>query len=204
MELKLCLLRLQKLAIFATLFFVFLFSAPHASAEQPKNPLIHILIPTLETMGLPQSVKLPDTHPLMVRAASCANDVVEITNLLPEYSRTTWKPILYVFALKEGNCYANPPGSNDDGAACGVCQAHDPHKVIPGATCEKVRADRKLGLRVGLALMLQWSKECGSIGAGLSAYATGSCPKKGWTLNLVKERLKLAGIDGSLPWHPGA
>ena len=166
--------------------------------------LASILAPTLATMGVPTSVKLPAGHPVMSRAASCAADVEEVVTLLPEYQRAVWAPVLYVFALKEGNCYASPPGDNDAGAACGVLQVHEPQKIIAGATCEKVRADRKLGLRVGLAVMIQWSKECGSIGGGLSAYATGSCPKKGWILPLVKERLKLAGVDGSMPWAPGA
>jgi len=162
--------------------------------------LASILLPTLATMGLPTSVKLPDSHPLILRATSCAADVVEVVDSLPEHQRTLWAPVLYVWALKEGGCYADPPGSSDDRAACGVTQVHEPQKVIAGATCAKVRADRKLGLQVGLTLMIQLAKKCGTIGGGMTAYSTNGACTGGWVLPLVKHRLKLAGVGVTEPW----
>lgn len=170
-----------------------------------KAILLALVPIILQTMGVPKSVQLHDTHPVMVRVASCADDVVEVCSLLPESTRTVWCSVTFMMAMKEGNCYASPPGSNDNGAACGPLQVHNPEKEIKGATCEKVRADRKLGLRVGMVRMIRLSKECGSVGAGLTAFATyGACPPKGQVLHLIKERLKLINIDPSTPWSPGA
>jgi len=178
-----------------------------------KEALLILSLAVLSTMGVPKSVRLADTNPTMVRIASCADDVVEVCGMLPEYARSAWCPITLTMAMKEGNCFADPkcpPGTpkekcNDDGSACGVLQVHSPEREIEGATCEKVRADRKLGLRVGLALMLRLSKKCGTIGAGLSAYGTnGACPPNGVVFGFAKERLRLAGVDPSAPWSPGA
>jgi hypothetical protein len=160
-----------------------------------KAILLALLTGILATMGVPKSVRLPDSHPSMVRYDACAADVVEVvSSMVPPERVGVIAPIAYVFALKEGNCQANPKGDNDKGAACGVMQTHTPDLILPGATCEKVRADRKLGIRVGVTLMLAKEAECGSMRAGLTAYATnGACPAKGWTINLVLERCKLAG-----------
>jgi hypothetical protein len=170
-----------------------------------KTILLSFLFGILETMGVPKTVKLPDSHPVIVRATSCADDVVEVCSLLPEYQRSVWCPVTFMMAMKEGNCYASPPGFNDQNRACGPLQIHNPELEIAGATCAKVRADRKLGLRVGMARMIRLSKECGSIGAGLTAYATyGACPQKGWVLHEIRKRLKLVGVDPATPWSPGA
>ncbi len=157
--------------------------------------LLTLLVGILATMGIPRSVKLADDHPLNVRAQSCAADVWEVSKRAPESTRETWASILFVFAWKEGSCHANPPGFNDDGRACGVLQVHNPEKILAGATCHKVRSSRRLGLRVGLQLMMEKAEECGSIPSGLTAYAMyGSCPKNGWVLPLVRERLSLAHV----------
>lgn len=159
-----------------------------------REVLIALLIGLLPTMGVPKGVHLPASDPFMVRSNGCADDVLEVTReLVPEAQVSTWAPIVFVFAQKESACRTNPAGFNDDGNACGVLQVHTPEKIVPGATCAKVRADRKLGLRVGLTLMLAKAKECGSIRGGLTAFAMrGECPK-GWTLPLVVQRCKLAG-----------
>lgn len=168
-----------------------------------KASLLALVFAIFSTMGV--AVKLPATHPMMVHADGCADDVVAVvTEDLPEHQRATWAPILFVMAHKESGCRANPKGWNDDGKACGALQTHNPEREIPGATCEKVRADRKLGMRVGLRRMMRMSKECGSIGGGLTAYAmTGECPKN-WVLPEIKQRLKLAGVKADTPWTPGA
>ena len=41
---------------------------------------------------------------------------------------------------------ADPRGFGDDHRACGVLQVHHPEKYVDGATCAKVRADRRRGL----------------------------------------------------------
>lgn len=166
----------------------------------------------LATMGVPKAAydNLPPTHALLVRGAECAADAVEVASLISsETARDTWARVVFVWANREGGCYADPKGSNDDGRSCGVMQVWEPHKVIEGATCAKVKASRVLGMRVGLALMLQLSKRCGSIGAGLNVYSTGRDCKMGGAkpdapIPLVLERLKLAGVDPSAPYSPGA
>jgi hypothetical protein len=155
--------------------------------------LLTLLHAVLVAMGVPASVTLPDTHPTMVRMRECAADVVAVTDLLPVEKRATYAPIVFVFANLEGGCYASPAGSNDNGAACGVMQIHEPQKIIAGATCEKVRADRRLGIRVGVAAFTWWEHECGSLADGLSGYATGHCPPKGKPIPLVRKRCALAG-----------
>ena len=158
-----------------------------------KLMLTALLSAILATMGVPKGVRLPDAQ--MARYDECAGDVVEVvSSMMPPERAKVIAPIAYVFALKEGNCEASPRGFNDDGAACGVMQTHTPEKILDGATCAKVRADRKLGIRVGVTLMLRKEAECGSLRAGLTAYATsGACPAKGWTIGLVLKRCELAG-----------
>jgi len=169
-----------------------------------KTVLLALLGSILSSMGVPKGTKLKANDPLVVRYAGCVDDVVEVTNELPEYMRSVWASVTIVMVMAESACQANPPGHNDDGKACGPLQTHHPEWDIPGATCDKVRKDRKLGIRVGLTRMIRLSRDCGSIGAGLTAYAmTGTCPK-GWVLPLVAKRLKIAGIDPSAPWSPGA
>ncbi len=166
----------------------------------------------LATMGVPKAAydNLPPAHPLLVRGAECAADAVDVASLLPsETARETWARVIFVWANREGGCYADPKGNADDGRSCGVLQVQEPQRVIDGATCAKVKADRKLGMRVGLALMLTLAKRCGSIGAGLNVYSTGRDCKMGGAkpdapIPLVLERLKLAGVDSSAPYSPGA
>lgn len=155
--------------------------------------LLAILPALFASMGV--TARLPENHPLMTRAESCAQDVLTVvkSRVQPE-RQDVWARVLFTFAELEGGCLASPVGFNDAGRACGVLQVHNPEKVIEGATCEKVRKSRKLGLEVGLVLMMQLTDQCGSIGEGLTAYAMyGACPSQGYVLPLVKRRCKMAG-----------
>ncbi len=122
--------------------------------------------------------------------------------------RLTCAKLTFVIAEQESGCQANPkckpgPDCNDDGKACGAMQTHEPQKIISTATCEKVRADRRLGLKVGLTHLRALGQKCRTIGLALSAYATrGECLKLDWQRSLT--RCKLAGLDCSSPWTPGA
>lgn len=147
------------------------------------------------TMGIPKEAKLPPEHPLIVRASECADDVLQVVKEFPDQNQDTLARLSYVFAWKEGGCRADPIGHNDNGNACGVMQTWYPQWEVEGATCESVKKDRKLGLRVGMRRMVRLFKKCGGWGPGLTAYATnGACPDK-WVLPLVKERCKLAGVE---------
>lgn len=150
-------------------------------------------------------ITLPPQHELSVRSNGAAEDVVavvqEATELTPA-EQEQWARVLYVWSFYESAWRANPPGFNDDGHACGVMQTWAPHKIVEGATCSKVRADRRLGYRVGFTLMRQKFTECGSMQSALVAFSMyGSCPKPGTTIQLVQHRCKLAGLgkrcDGS-------
>ena len=122
--------------------------------------------------AIPGSKPLPPDHPIMVRAAGAAADLALELEALPltHEERETYGRVAYVWSFYEAAWWTSPPGSNDAGAACGVMQVHSPELFVPGATC-------------------------GGLRAGLTAYSTtGLCPKKGWTIRLVVDRLALAGV----------
>jgi hypothetical protein len=137
---------------------------------------------------------LPNQHPTVLRAQAAAADLVAEVQSLPEGERELYARVAYVWSYYESSWLANPSGSNDDGRACGVMQIHLPELAVPGATCAKVRADRKLGYRVGLATLHHLVAKCGSMRAGLTAFSTtGQCPKKGMIIKLVADRCAIAG-----------
>jgi hypothetical protein len=63
-----------------------------------------------------------------------------------------------------------------------------------GGEVEAVLSDRRLALRRGLALMRDLAGKCGSVRAGLRAYASGSCQGTIRSRRIVDHRLKLAGV----------
>ena len=82
----------------------------------------------------------------------------------------------------------------DAGKSCGVMQTQNPSKWIEGATCAKVLADRKLGFRVGLAVLRHAKATCAA-GAPtrvwLGMYASGIC---GNAQVAAKKRCAPAGV----------
>lgn len=86
-------------------------------------------------------------------------------------ARTKTAEILLVWAWAESRWEARALG--DNGHACGVLQLHPIAR--PGYSCAAVRADRRLGLRLGLAWMRRMSAQCGSLEGGLRAFASGRC-----------------------------
>jgi hypothetical protein len=97
--------------------------------------------------------------------------------------------LLMVFAWKESAWRADVTG--DHGAACGVLQLHNVARA--GVSCAAIRADRRLGLRVGLAFMRDLRDRCGSVRAGLRAFASGTCAGSIRARELVAHRCSLAG-----------
>jgi len=93
--------------------------------------------------------------------------------------------VLAVWAYRES---AGRSVMGDHGAACGVLQLHEVARQ--GHACSEILADRRLGLRLGLAWMRRMSEQCGSLRRGLGAYATGSCIGG---RDLVRARCALAG-----------
>jgi hypothetical protein len=130
----------------------------------------------------------------LARINSAAADLLFVTEEIPEEHRDALTRVAFEYAGEEAGFYASPAGSNDSGSACGVLQVHWPEVDVKGATCDAVRADRKLGFRVGLLRMHRlWSK-CGSLAAGLNAYSTnGTCTKQP-ILSLVRNRCQRAGL----------
>lgn len=93
--------------------------------------------------------------------------------------------VLAVWAYRES---AGRSILGDHGAACGVLQLHEVARQ--GTPCAEILADRRLGLRLGLAWMRRMAEQCGSLRRGLGAYATGSCIGG---RDLVRARCAVAG-----------
>lgn len=93
--------------------------------------------------------------------------------------------VLAVWAYRES---AGRSVMGDHGAACGVLQLHE--QARQGHACAEILADRRLGLRLGLAWMRRMAEQCGSVRRGLGAYATGSCIGG---RDLVRARCAVAG-----------
>lgn len=162
-----------------------------AVVKERVAALLVILPDLLEAMGVPHEVKLPESHPVVVRARAVATALAKIEN------DAGWRAIGFVYAGAEGGFHASPPGFNDAMRACGVLQLHAEEAkslLEPGMTCEAIRKDLSLGLRAGLMVMKSFAKDCGSMGGALTAYGTnGQCPK-GWTLPVVIKRMKIAKL----------
>lgn len=108
--------------------------------------------------------------------------------------RGAWARRLFVWGYFEGGLLTNPPGRNDDGAACGVGQVHVEswtHVLEPAWSCAALRADRVLGFRAMYRVMRDTFERCGSERAGLAAYATGGACG-GAVPALVLRRIRLA------------
>lgn len=97
--------------------------------------------------------------------------------------------LLVVWAARESAGRADAVG--DQGRACGVLQLHEVARG--GRTCADLRASRRVGLRAGLAWMRYTAERCGSVVAGLRAYASGSCAGTHRARELVQARCALIG-----------
>jgi hypothetical protein len=172
------------------------------------NPLYLAILPALlHSMGVHE--KLPNEHEIMVRAYEAADDVDAVFSDPSIYSRipasklNAWKSMTYVMHGKEASFLADPDskgrikGSNDNGNACGALQVwwmFIPEKM----TCKQVRSSRRLGLRAGVIIALNFRDTCGeSLGEAWSAFAMGHCGPKKMALNIILERCKMAGISCS-------
>ena len=110
---------------------------------------------------------------------------VALTEAPLDADRLMTARVLAVWAYRES---AGRSIMGDHGAACGVLQLHE--QARQGTPCAEILADRRLGLRLGLAWMRRMSEQCGSLRKGLGAYATGSCIGG---RELVRARCAVAG-----------
>jgi hypothetical protein len=78
----------------------------------------------------------------------------------------------------------------DHGAACGAMQLHD--LARGGVSCSSMLADRRVALAAGLAWMRAMRDRCGSVRAGLRAFASGSCLGSHRANRLVTSRCSTA------------
>jgi len=164
------------------------------------NPLYVGILPLLlPSMGVP--AKLPEDHEVMIRANEAATDldlVFEdpvIKSRIDPSKLNAWKSMTYVMHGKEAGLHADPKGSNDRGNACGALQVWAPY-LPEGLTCKQVRASRKLGLRAGIIVALNYRDLCGeSLGEAWSAFAMGHCGPKGMSLKIILERCRLAKVS---------
>lgn len=105
------------------------------------------------------------------------DDAVERTALL-----------LAVWTVRES---AGQSVLGDKGAACGALQLHEVARQ--GVTCEAMLADRRVALAAGLSWMRRMRDACGSVPAGLRAFASGTCAGTPRARDLVRVRCALAG-----------
>lgn len=132
--------------------------------------LLLALIPKLVGLTLSAS------HPVTVRASTAADHIAAALAAegVPEAARAAWSYRAFVMAYYESSWTVSALG--DGGAACGYLQVTTPEKWLKGATCASVRTDGVAGMRVGIAVMRMLIDRCGSVKAGLTAYATdGAC-----------------------------
>ena len=76
----------------------------------------------------------------------------------------------------------------DRGASCGRYQLGSAARV--GVSCDSLDADPYLDARTAYAALLTFERQCGSMHAGLAAYASGSCTRALW---YADRRCRLAG-----------
>jgi hypothetical protein len=168
-----------------------------------KTILLALMMKVLDNSGY--KVKPPPaTDPAIIRGEANVAAIERVTEKLIKnpIKREAYAKIALVFGFYEGSWYADPPGDNDAGLACGVLQVHDPHTIIPGATCKKVRKDLDLGYEVGIQLILNSEEKCGSLGSALTMFAMGpvhnkktgkwECPN--FILPMISKRCVAAGL----------
>ncbi len=169
-----------------------------------KPILAALVLRLIALMGVPAG------HPIYARVDAAAEVVAgEVAVVFPELSAAEQEKrarISVVWGLYEAGLQADPkcsPGTakadcNDGGKACGWGQVHVatlPPGVLPATmTCAAIRADLRTSVRAQLLVIRHLEKACGSLRGAMTAYATGACPAKGWTIRLVRDRFKLAGV----------
>lgn len=146
---------------------------------------------------------VPDNHPAMSRAASRADEILEVVESMvaDPAQREAWTRSLFGWEYWEAGWFVSPAGSNDDGKACGVLQIHNPEGILSGATCEMLRKDGKLAAKVALTLLLEREKTCGSKAAAWTAFSwDGACHPQ--TLSIVKYRCLRLGLTDKCEAKP--
>lgn len=151
--------------------------------------LLLSLIPALfATMGIPKGVTLPATDPIVLRADGAAADIAALVGELPEAERETYARLLFTWSGKESGWTTSAIG--DAGKSVGILQVNV--MWLGGHKVADVLKDRMLGLRIGLGVMRDAVKKCGSLRAGLGLYASGKCDG---APGLVHRRCALAGVQ---------
>lgn len=104
-----------------------------------------------------------------------------------EESRAATARLLVVWSWRESAWKVGAIG--DAGASLGAMQLN---RSWLGGRDAEVLTDRRLALRLGLALMVDLAARCGSVRGGLRAYASGSCSGNARARELVAARCKMA------------
>jgi hypothetical protein len=141
---------------------------------------------------------LPASNPVMIRADKATDAIMtalDQNGVKDDATKLQRGKRMFVWSYYESSWYADPKGYNDKGKACGVGQIHveSVKDWLPADwTCEKLRKDMVVSYRAMDIVMERLIKKCGSVRAGLVAYATdGACHD--WYLPVVKQRCKLSG-----------
>jgi hypothetical protein len=135
-------------------------------------------------LSLPGASYAPRTR--VIDAVDDAVHVVGVEKPLAGLDAEQTARLLVTWGYFEAAWKADAVG--DGGRSIGVMQVNSmwlgPHKVAD------VLASRRLGFRLGLAIMRQAIAKCGSVKSGLGAFASGKC---GGAQELVERRCKLSG-----------
>lgn len=143
------------------------------------------------------ALSLAPAHVDFQNVPGLLSDVIEVVdaeeeNLFPgdEFGKFKTVKVLYTMAGFESAGLKDALG--DGGNACGVTQVHK--HAWQGFSCDDIRRDRKLGLRLGLEyiILLQHHFK-GNLRLALQAYARGNNYKSKEAVSLVKKRCAIAG-----------
>ena len=155
------------------------------------------------TSGKKKVETLPEDHPVMLRASARADEIVEVVESMVSdpVQQEAWERGLFGWEFWEASWFISPPGSNDNGNACGVLQIHSPERIIPGTSCAMLRKDAKLAVKVALTFLLEREKTCGSKAAAWTAFSwDGGCHPA--TLDLVRYRCHRIGLTDKCEVKP--
>ena len=142
----------------------------------------------LDLLGLLTALGLQDGSALDLARDVRAVALAEEPLFAGDDARWRTALLLAVWTYRES---AGQSVLGDHGAACGAMQLHA--LARQGVTCEAMLTDRRVALAAGLSWMRHMRDVCGSVPAGLRAYASGSCAGTPRARDLVRARCALIG-----------
>jgi hypothetical protein len=156
----------------------------------------------LSHMGVPDSVKLPESHPVMIRADKAYDYAVlaveaEIPNS-PQILKDALVKRIWGWSGPESAWTVNAMGDCNDSKSRTVttCRSFGLLQVMMperwGFSRSDVLSNGVTGYRAGIRVMRHAIATCGSVKSGLGLFASGICDGAQY---LVKKRCKMIGDE---------